>query len=145
MNALVKKQKSYFKTELPEYFQIIVNQTNGTTLQITPELSFSSDLTNKQGIESALVDWLNYEFSNNNYAQDKLREIKNIGATNTGHIAIVNHREMTIINVGLFHSMCVISSMGYDIHSNVDLQSKSIVSFTLNKIRILSPEIAWFS
>lgn len=141
MNALLKNKTSYFRTELPEQFQIIVDQKEGTTIQITPELCFKSEYPNKKGIEQALVNWLNYEFSSNNIAQDKLREIKNLGVTNTGHVAIVSDREMVIINVDLFQTMCVISSMGYDIHSNVDVKTKSITSFTLNKIRALKPEI----
>lgn len=142
MNALIKNQMSLFKTELPEQFEIIVDQTKGTTLHITPNLSFKNEHSNKNGIELALIDWLNYEFSSNHCAQNKLQEIKKIGATNTGHIAIMHHREMTIINVDLFHTMCVISSMGYDIHVNTDAKTKQIISFTLNEIRTLKPEFS---
>lgn len=142
MNALVKNKISYFKTELPEQFKINIDQQEGTILQITPELSFKSDYSNKDGIDLALIDWLNYEFSANNRAQYKLREIKALSGTNTGHVAIADYGEMTIVSVDLFHTMCVVSSMGYDIHSNIDIKTKKILSFSLSKIRFVKTEFA---
>lgn len=124
-----------FKTPLPENFSIIVDQNSGTHLQITPDLTYSNNLSCKEGLDTALIDWLNHEFSDNPKAQLRLREIKTHGVFNSGHVAIVFKTQFQVVSIDLFHTMCVISSMGYDIHSNIDLNTKKVKSFSLNKIK----------